>query len=137
MFKKTSVIFLVFFIFTLSSQALLWESVKKLEKKFGKMISVEEGEKIDRTKYAVKKYLFKDGKNQIFAYANKKDNIVRLTIVTPDMTKHMPDKEIFKYLKMVEKGKWSRTDTDFISPSKKWQCVYSFGYMVIVKYIPN
>ncbi|MCM8530449.1 MAG: hypothetical protein NE330_04745 [Lentisphaeraceae bacterium] len=137
MLSKTSAVLITFFLFSLNSQALLWESVKKIEKKFGKAISVEEGEKIDRTKYAVKKYQFKDGKNQIFAYANKKDNVVRLTIVTPDMTKYMSDKEMFKYLKMVEKGKWSRTDTDFISSSKKWQCVYSFGYMVIVKYIPN
>ena len=121
----------------LSSQAFLWESMTKVEKEFGKVVKVEEGNKIDGVKYSVKKSEFSYKDYRIFAYSNNKGSCVRLSIVGPHFDKKISEVEMKKFLKLVEKGKWSQTETDFLSPSKKWQCVYGFGFMTIVKYYPT
>ena len=101
----------------LTSQAFLWESMEKVEKEFGQAVKVEEGNKIDGVKYSVKKSEFKYKDYRIFAYSNNKGSCVRLSIVRPQMDKKISETEMKKFLKLVEKGKWSKTETDFLSPS--------------------
>ena len=91
--------------------------MEKVEKEFGQAVKVEEGNKIDGVKYSVKKSEFKYKDYRIFAYSNNKGSCVRLSIVRPQMDKKISETEMKKFLKLVEKGKWSKTETDFLSPS--------------------